>query len=584
MKAGNLYSLYRSRPQSQVFARILGRHTQWSLNNSTVGRGANARRFFKFAPANLGDMSSHDNTQNRTLLSKETQIKSTSWPSRTPHSVSDPAPTLRPSDPEAPWDDWQSTTAVPKSDPVIDKDIFAEQLRSLEKSERMAAEQEQQEQGEAAQRLSKLSLWDQDQMQRREYEQIPPEAHPWTWKPTEQIHVMGMDPLGRYIAHTLAGCETIPRIRYLFHLANHWKSWDEEGRLLVLYRGNETVPRYRIIGERIRRHHPDNIPQNEPVIENLIVTVPAGNVVGALGSIRHRLDHRSTICLVHDGLGVAEAIIQQFFPHETTRPTFLLGHSTATVGGTQHQFAVSELKPGRLYLSIFSPSDHTGYRYNNTKRHPPIERTVRYTHLIRLLTAMPGLNATGHPRDDWFKYKLPTMAFRAAVDPLTTLFDCTYDKIWSNPQARRLLDRLIGEICQVVNRMPECRNKQKFPVFQTASALRDQVYKKLRWRQDANSKMRAKTAQGLKSDIDFQTGFFILRGRELGINVKTLETVLSVVKAKRLVAISRQKDEIPFENAVAISKENNEIPLEDVLAMNRPVGEETPLRTVVVDL
>ncbi|KAK0628664.1 ketopantoate reductase PanE/ApbA C terminal-domain-containing protein [Bombardia bombarda] len=373
---------------------------------------------------------------------------------------------------------------------------------------------------------------------------------------SEQIHIMGSDLVGRYIAHTLASCLSIPPVRYLIHRYNLFAKWGEVGRELTLYRGNEKIVNRRVIGERIYRWDPakDPVPEGG-FIDNLIMTVPASSAVAAFSPIRHRLDQRSTICLIQEGLGAAEALIDAYFPDEGTRPIFLLGHFSTTLGFAGHHYEVAEIQPRRLYLTLYMPSGGKGMQ-RIVKRHPPVERTGRAMNFIRLLTAIPGLNATGHPNGDWFRYKLPNLAFHAVGEPLTALMGCTYDKLPYNAYARHLMDTLVSEICDVVARLPETRFIDKFQRLGLGQTLHKDVLKKIKLQNTADSKMRNAICRGRDNDIDFLTGYFVKRGREVGVKVPTLESIMWAIKAKRLAHADKQLGYIPFE-------EKGEQPLEE---------------------
>src|SRR5690606_22383020 len=116
-----------------------------------------------------------------------------------------------------------------------------------------------------------------------------------------------------------------------------YKKWYEADQQLTLHRGRHAITQRRVIGEYAPAHDAES-EQAEP-IANLIVTLPAAHVVRVIGRIRHRLDHRSTICLVNDGLGVAEELIKTYFPNELERPVFLLGHFTAALDHTEDRFS-----------------------------------------------------------------------------------------------------------------------------------------------------------------------------------------------------------------------------------------------------
>ena len=376
-----------------------------------------------------------------------------------------------------------------------------------------------------------------------------------TWTPSDQIHVLGLDLSGRYITHALAGCEAIPPVRYILPQAHIYKSWLEAGRHLTLdvpKEGRRTV-HSRVIGEfappldyEIR---PDNRwPICDTIIHNLILTVPAGRVLRALEPIVHRLDQRSCICLVQEGLGVVEAVIDKFFPDEKSRPTFILGHMATSLGYPvqEERFRVTEIHRKKFYLTLYTPEPR-GSRGVLIKKHPPPVRIPRNTHFMQLLFLMPGLHVHTYPMEDWLRDKLFVVGFRAIADPLAALFDCQYEQITGNPFARQLMDKCLNELCDVVVRLPEMQNSKKFNRFELGSTLRDKFIKSMKYRRPPDTTMRYNIMRGWDSDVEFLTGYFVRRGRELRVSVSGLETLMLSVKAKQLINQKRSDAVIPFE-------------------------------------
>ncbi len=532
MNTGNLSQLLGSRPPARAFAQIPYKRIPWFLNSIVAGRGASRRLLHRdlttatYIPAQ--EHNSHYRPWNGPRGLPPHLLHAAG-----PMSI---APTSKPSQPAK----KPATQPVkePASQPV--KELADDEPAAVRASPVEPAEQERRPELDRIQ--SKVALWDSEARQADARPQAVAEVPMFT--PSDQIHVMGLDLAGRYIAHTLAGCQTIPPVRYLIHSPRLYKQWGQAGSKLTVYRGNTSVATRRVVGQYISEDPSES--QSDGVIDNLIVTLPAAQVVQALGHIRHRLDHRSTICLVNDGLGVAEKLVQAYFPDESRRPIFLLGHFTTSLGYTRHRFSVTEVRAGRLYLSLWSPPEVAGQAFT-IKRHPPLERTTRAMHLVRLLTAMPGLHATGHPMVDFLRYKLPTVAFRTIVDPLAVLLDCRYDELSANPYARQLIDKLIGELSRLVSRLPECKQSQKFRQVAVGSSLRHEVLHKLMLQRTADSKMRAQVGRGWDTDVEFLAGYFARRGREVGANVPTLDSLMWAVKAKQVEVLKELEADVPFE-------------------------------------
>lgn len=539
VKAANLYSFTGSRPHLRVFGRIPCSHTRWCPSNTTVGRGASASGFRS---------SIQPDVQIRSFVATSSSLRDF-IPRAANHPQVAPNPLQQQTRPASSKAHPPSTTATAtpdaqdptKAEPrtVLDSQIQSEVAQETyrNRTKEFFDKIEEAEQGEQnlAQRIRKEG-----------------EKKPWTdlFKPTDLIHVMGLNIQGRYVAHTLAGAETIPPPIYMINRWNLVKRWNDSGKCLKLHKEKKVHVRDRLQAQftpPIEGPHPSK--NGDEHINNLVVTVPAGHTVQALAQIRHRLDHNSTIVLIQEGLGVAEAICKAYFPIESQRPVFILGHLTTRLGLGDKTFEFAEVRPGRLFLTVYTPhSDNISPLAPVViKKHPPTLYQRRGSHLIKLLTSIPDLNATGHRTDDFLQLKLPAVAFRAVADPLATILDATYDKIPENPYARELMDRLLSEIADVVSHFPELKGLEQFRVANALPYIRSEVFHRLMRKRTADSPMRRLTSMGLDTDIGYVTGYFVLRGKTLGIPVKGLESIWSAVKAKQQVLAERRNREVPFE-------------------------------------
>jgi cytochrome b translational activator protein CBS2 len=148
---------------------------------------------------------------------------------------------------------------------------------------------------------------------------------------------------------------------------------------------------------------------------------------------------------------------------------------------------------------------------------------------------------------DFLYHKLPTVAFRTIADPLAALFDCTYDYLAIDRYTRNLIDACISELSQVVSRMPELKDSPRFRQSTVHGWLRDEVYYMLKRQKTADSRMRAQVSRGWDTDVDYLSGYFVQRARELQANVSTLLAFTAAVKAKGSVMLKKLAADIPFE-------------------------------------
>ncbi|KAL1875145.1 hypothetical protein VTK73DRAFT_10282 [Phialemonium thermophilum] len=364
---------------------------------------------------------------------------------------------------------------------------------------------------------------------------------------SDQIHVLGNDVQGKYIAHALAGRNYLPPVRLIVHKRAMQQMWEAAGRSIDLLRDGRHIVNDRAVPElavhhRLCSNRPLPGESDEP-IDHLIVTVPSSSVIRAFAAIKHRVDEQTTVCLVQDGLGLVEALNEAYFPDPQSRPSYVLAHMTHQLLPVEGRpFSVRELKQGRLYLTAL-PRDlgQTQIRY-----HPPVERLLRPSHLLRLLTTTPGLHAGGFSLDRFLRFKLSSVVFKSVVDPLTVVLDCTYDKLVGNAYATQLMDQLLGEIVNVIMRLPEFRDSPRRDEFRGAG-FRKEIFSRLARKGRSDSRMRSLTERGWEGDIDFLNGYFIKRGREVGVRCPANETVLWMVKSKHAAQLAERRREVAFE-------------------------------------
>jgi ketopantoate reductase len=327
---------------------------------------------------------------------------------------------------------------------------------------------------------------------------------------------------------------------------------------MVLRDGEETLETRRAIVERIprsnkyqlaaesRRPPVTNIGSTEDggFISNLIVTVPAESVVRSIASIVHRIHPTTTVCLLQDGLGVMEAVNEACFPDYGNQPLYVLGHMSHVLG-QQHQdaFAVSEIRQGKLYLSAMGHD----YAESDITYHPPIERNSRIAHFLDIMSTTPRLQAGGYTLQKFMAVKLHETIIQAVLEPLTVVLDCTFGALGENSYGKQMIDQLLGEILNVVSRMPELKDSPDMRWMILYGELRRDVYRKLARMKDSTSRMRSQTNRGFSSDIDYLNGYFVERGRELGVRCPVNESVIWMVKAKHQQCLAKIRSEVQLE-------------------------------------
>ena len=327
---------------------------------------------------------------------------------------------------------------------------------------------------------------------------------------------------------------------------------------MVLHNGEEAIETRRAIVERIPRRNKyhlapenrlelvSNIGSTEPggFISNLIVTVPAESVVRSIASIVHRIHPTTTVCLLQDGLGVMEAVNDACFPNYRDQPLYVLGHMSHVLGKENREaFSVSEIRQGKLYLSAMGHD----LAESDITYHPPIEHNSRIAHFLDIMSTTPRLQAGGYSLQKFMAVKLHDTIIQAVLEPLTVVLDCTYDLLVDNTYGKQMIDQLLGEILNVVARMPELKDSPDIRWMILYGELRRDVYRRLARLRNSTSRMRSQTQRGFSSDIDYLNGYFVERGRELGVRCPVNESVIWMVKAKHQQCLAKIRSEVQLE-------------------------------------
>ena len=362
-------------------------------------------------------------------------------------------------------------------------------------------------------------------------------------RPADQVHVLGQDFKGSFIAHALSGSSAVPPPKVLFHVGHLLRTFKFEGAGITVVQDGERSTRNRVVREWVGGT------QDEPIrehIEQLVVTAPCFQAVRLISNVRHRIDHRSTILLLQDGLGVVEELNKALFADPRSRPTYVLGHMTHSFGHEKGRtFTMTEAVRGRLFLSALP----RGSSYSLIRFHPPIERQPRATNLIKTLSTTAGLNAGGYSLEEFLLKKLPSMVFHSVTDTLSVVLDFSYDKLLDNEYRLSLIDQLLDEIYNVIMSLPELPNASKIVDRMSKDKLRRDIVRKLRSKGYDESRMLHRVRAGRMVDVDYLNGYFVSRGKELGIKCPTNEMMMKLVKAKLSKRRKEIEGAIPFELA-----------------------------------
>ncbi|KAM0279680.1 hypothetical protein ACHAQH_004482 [Verticillium albo-atrum] len=366
------------------------------------------------------------------------------------------------------------------------------------------------------------------------------------------VHILGSDSRSKFLSHSLYGVyDSIQAINSgnesPFHQKNDYRNVSGNTRK---QRHRSSRSQHWIDGNAgIAQSKGVEKDANDGHISNLVVAGPPSHTVKLLEQVKHRVDDRTAICLMQDGLGIAEAANNEVFTNPDARPSIVLGHMSHALAMDRRRDAVRSQDPNfETALTSVRPYLGRERRDHHHQLDASSEKWLRTQGMLSKFAAASDLRARGLPLDSWLTLKIPSLMFSSVVDPICVLLDCRYEQLLYNPTANRLIGQLLDEIANVVERMPELGRAS--PALQAAlrgEGMRKSTIGRLRGKKGSPSQMVTQIERGQLTDIDYLNGYFIQRGKRLGVDMPANEMVVGMVKAKHKAQLQKLRSYIPME-------------------------------------
>lgn len=230
-------------------------------------------------------------------------------------------------------------------------------------------------------------------------------------------------------------------------------------------------------------------------IRRLLVTVKAHQTTAALESIRHRIDSRSLILFLQNGMGTWDCA-KTLFP--ATR--WLVGTTTEGAWRAADRHIVHAGR-GETWIGSLNPAwtndaEQLVDTLANTRFHPGHDPQI----LQRL----------------WRK-----LAVNCAINPLTVLYDCRNGELLQKPAALRQMEAVCVEVERVMG--AALGGVTVEPLFPLVRAVAEKT--------GANhSSMLQDYRRGQPTEIEFITGYLVAEGRRLGIDTPENAGILDAIR------------------------------------------------------
>ncbi|KAH7157891.1 ketopantoate reductase PanE/ApbA C terminal-domain-containing protein, partial [Dactylonectria estremocensis] len=338
--------------------------------------------------------------------------------------------------------------------------------------------------------------------------------------PAHKIHILGDDVRSRFIAHALCGVyDSVELLGY---------------RSMPKSRYRNVEPAQQDRTRRTTWSEPNAAPGHQHVktdkshIDQLIVTGRGFEAVKAIHSVKDRVDETTSVCLLNDGMGVLEEVRDKVFKDTETTPNFILGHMSHALVYNRNRGSVKELMSGRTVLTQTNPTLDTRDFLDSLNQ-------------VKDLRTQPG------SFEKWMRFKLPSMVFTAAVEPVCVLLETPYQAVLENRSAQSMMNQLLSEIVTVVENLPELDGATDLRRFIRGEGLKKWCYQRITGKASEPSDLLRRIEKGLQTDIKYQNGFFQRRAKALGIDMPTNSLMVQMVKARRAEAIAKRNSFIAIE-------------------------------------
>lgn len=400
---------------------------------------------------------------------------------------------------------------------------------------------------------------------------------------TRRIHILGTGSIGTLVAHSLAILPHPPPITIMLHRPGLYEDFRQGGSIVRLVNratevndeqmGFDVDVLEQSEGSPYWRHYSANtrpepdkpsshknpvrpihgpvqaelLANGEVFIYTLIVTVKGPITVSALKSVQHRIDSRTTLVLMQNGMGQIEELNQRVFTNPKKRPTYIIGiisHGCYMEG----PFAVNHNGFGTVALGVYRdpdkypmPSKHdsrlaSDLSEDERKKLYPTEEdlysNISSRYLLRTLTRSTVLACALYPYLDLFQLQLEKLVVNCIINPITALIDCPNGSLTGNKSLTRVQRLLIAEIAVVIRSMSELEGIPNARTRFSPSRL-DEIVRNMTDKTQKNSSSMREDMRKLKyPEVQYINGYIVKRGEEKGIRAVMNYMIMQMVLGK----------------------------------------------------
>ncbi|KAL6245547.1 2-dehydropantoate 2-reductase (Ketopantoate reductase) (KPA reductase) (KPR) [Rhinocladiella similis] len=397
---------------------------------------------------------------------------------------------------------------------------------------------------------------------------------------TRRLHILGLGSIGTLIAHSLRCLPNPPPITLMMHKHEQYAEFRKVGRNIALidqknnindeqtgydvevFEGEQPeagspwrfIPDFRSKpggGTTPPTTNPlgaeESLPNGKVFIYSLIVAVKGHATVAALRSVKDRVDSRTTICFMQNGLGQIDELNREVFTDPATRPTYILGivshgvymadpcavvhagYGTIALGVSRDKDR-HPLPPRAMTKNVSDLTDEERRKFYPSDKDLFTSMSSRY--LLRTLTRSTVLACAVFPYLDLLQLQLEKLAANAVLNPLTALLDVPNGALLESNELSIVQRLLLAEVSLVIRGLPELEGIPNVRMRFSARRLEQLAVAVTRRTAHNSSSMREDLRHGKKPEIDYINGYIVKRGEEQGIKCALNFMLMQLIKGK----------------------------------------------------
>jgi len=273
----------------------------------------------------------------------------------------------------------------------------------------------------------------------------------------------------------------------------------------------------------------DSIP--DQTIKNLIVGVKTFDTVSAIKPLIGKIDQRTNILLVQNGMGVIDELYDTLWPKKETRPIIYQGVISHGV--------YQELEQSNTYNYV-----HAGFAGLKICKMPkslaPGEQIVdgdgdlkEASPFIQELVTCNMLNTQYYAYKDLLVYQVEKLMVNECMNSVTSILDCINYELYTKT-AVKLFHEIISESMEVLNRsMPILKESQLYQSILSVDSLVEYAKKCGFIVNGKNSTSMRQDVLNLRDvEIEYINGFTVKQGEKVGYSASVNKTIVLLVKTR----------------------------------------------------